>query len=602
MAPLAVRAHADEPAVLRAFTLPTARLAVVLTLLVECAPSSRSADSETPPDGEPDRFVASDVDTTRGRASSEDSLAPLAVQDQSGSATDPARGVTCTPGLAGFQATFRFTIPAAVDLAPPASLTLAASYWGAPKVLQRWELQVRDVADESWVSLGYNDGAPSFRWQPLSFPLPGEPARYLDDERVLRVRYQTASPLAPSQLDYLAIVIDTGEPPAPPGEEPSTPPPPPISPTGSVQNLFHGTFPDSAGPIGYVASVSDLVVTSVGRSKLAQVRAAAPALTTLRYLKIAGVHGPATRPPSGDSHYGAAEAHGLVWRTPAGEPATQTQNGWYYVDIQDPAKRAAWLEILDGVVRDYLAEGYAGLFLDNTGLIEATLIDAYPADYEPSRYHAALAEILTHLKRTFPDARLLINSYSGWAPAGERGLELGAIADGLTFEGFSMRTSGERFTGERFRQQLDDFRAVVRSGKLAAAIDYGASDDVERRLWSLAAYLMVSGPDAYRLFAGTDAGSDLQQYPEDALAIGQPAGPAEIRSDGLWVRRFEAAVVAQNPTERDAVLELGGDGWQRLVLSGGGAYPNDGALEWKALDARSARVPAGGALVARAPR
>lgn len=599
MAGLAARADADELAVQRTLTQPTARLVFLVTLLTECAPSPRTADRDGAPGEEPDRFVAVEVDATRGRVS-DPSLAALAVADQSGAATDPARGVTFTPALGGFQGTFRFAIPAEVELAAPASLVLAASYWGAPRPLQRWEMQARDVVDDAWVSLGYNDGAPPFRWHPLSFALPGEPGRYVDDARTLRVRYQTASPLAASQLDYLAIRIGT-TPPAP-GEEPAPSPPviPPIPPSASVRTLFHGTFPNDAAPIGYVASVSDLVVTSVGRSKLAQVRAAAPSLTTLRYLKIAGVHGPGTRPPSGDPHFGAAESRGLLWRTPAGEPATQTQNGWYYVDIQDPAKREAWLELLDGVARDYLAEGYAGFFLDNTGLIEATLIDAYPPDYDATRYHEALALVLTHLKREFPDARLLINSYSGWAPLGERGLELAAIADGLCFEGFSMKTSGERFTGERFRQQLDDFRATVRAGKVAAAIDYGSVHDVERRLWSLAAYLLVAGDESYRLFGGTDAGSDLQQYPEDDLAIGQPTGAAEVRADGLWVRRYPGAVVAQNPGEHAVTLDLG-DGWQRLVLTGGGAYPSDGALRWEALGTRTPRIPAGSALIARAP-
>lgn len=591
----------DELAVQRSLTQPTAQLVFLVTLLAGCAPSPRSADRDGAPSGDPDRFVAVEVDATRGRVS-EPSLAALAVADQSGAATDPARGVTFTPALGGFQGTFRFAIPAEVELAAPASLVLAASYWGAPRVLQRWEMQARDVVDDAWVSLGYNDGAPAFRWHPLWFALPGEPSRYLDDARALRVRYQTASPLAASQLDYLAIQVGTA--PSAPGEEPATPAPtvPPIPPSASVRTLFHGTFPNDAAPIDYVASVSDLVVTSVGRSKLAQVRAAAPSLTTLRYLKIAGVHGPGTRPPSGDPHFGAAESRGLLWKTPAGEPATQTQNGWYYVDIQDPAKRDAWLELLDGVARDYLAEGYAGFFLDNTGLIEATLIDAYPPDYDPVRYHDALADVLTHLKRTFPDARLLINSYSGWAPEGQRGLELAAIADGLCFEGFSMKTSGERFTGERFRQQLDDFRATVRAGKVAAAIDYGSERDVDRRLWSLAAYLLVAGPESCRLFSGTDAGADLQQYPEDELAIGKPTGDATVRGDGLWVRHFESAIVAENPTDRGLVLDLGGDGWHRLVLHGGGTYPNDGTLEWTLLATRSPRVPAGGALVARPAR
>ncbi len=397
-------------------------------------------------------------------------------------------------------------------------------------------------------------------------------------------------------------VVDPPVPPSASSPPPAEAPPPPGQLGGSVHSAFKGTFSDDPVELDYVANVAELqILNGVGPSKLRAVHAVNPGDVVYTYQKLAGIHGPDTSPPDGDPGWSQVVAQGLLWNGPSGHPVTQVPNGWYYVDILDPAKRAAWVGILTANVEADFAAGYDAVLFDDAAVIDSSLIDEYPSSYSDSSYYQAISQVAAAMRAALPGRRILLNGYTGIATPENRGLDLLASADGLFFEGFSMRTSSRFFDHDRYLQQIGDFSSVLADGKVAVAVDYGASGDLERRMWSLASYLLVGSERAYRSFAGTDLSTDLQPYPEDRLAIGAAAGDVLDGPGGLVTRDYAGATVLVNPTENTVEWPLDDDSWETLVLAGGGAFPDTGTLSWAPVGAASLSLASDTAAIIRHP-
>jgi hypothetical protein len=369
----------------------------------------------------------------------------------------------------------------------------------------------------------------------------------------------------------------------------------PHAPAEGVRTVFKGSFANVPAEVAYVANVHDLHVLSSGPAKVQAIHDANPAAVVYRYQKIAGLHGPQTGPDPG---WDQVVAQGLLWKGPKGEPVKQTQHGWYYIDIGSPQKRKAWLEILLTNITAELAKGYDGVFLDNSGVIDPSLIDDMPSDYQDGSYYAAIADVLAQLRAKLPGRKTLINSYTGGAPEGFRGMELLTNCDGIFFEAFSTKYVGTFFEPARYRQQLTDFREALARDKIAVAMDYAAATDMQRRMWSLASYLLVNGPGAHHLFAGK-VGHDLQQYPEDSLAIGIAECEMAALPSGLYARSYSGGVVLVNALATAVEHELGPGSWQLLGLTGGGAFPSEGTIAWNEIGEKITIAPNHAAIVRR---
>lgn len=358
----------------------------------------------------------------------------------------------------------------------------------------------------------------------------------------------------------------------------------PGSSTRGVRTVFKGGFSNTPDRVEYVANVSDLRVVFAGPSKLEAIHSANPAATLYVYDKIGGLHGPDGVAPAGDRGWDEVLAQDLLWDGPSGAPVFQTQNDWFWVDIITPSKRAAWVNILVDNIEYQFTQGYDGVFLDNACVIDRTLINEYPSNYTDSAYYAAVQDILRQLRTRLPGRSIIINSYTGGAASGLRGMELLQYVDGMFFENFSHKESGRFFEPARYEQQLSDFIAVTALGKAAVGMDYVPTTDTNRRIWSIATYMLGNSNHAFHYLAGTNVSDELQEYPEDALDLGDAVAEAEHQTDGLWVRAYEDGLVVTNPTDHTVTLSLAGDSsWQNMSLSGGGSYPSDGSLSWSAV-------------------
>ena len=545
----------------------------------------------------------SSVATSKG-ATGAQPVSVLLTKDLTGTTTDLSKAQRYTPSSSGYQGTFVFTVPAGVDVASASGITLQANYYGQVKAKQRWTIQLRDFTAKSWVTLGYNDVAAYRTYQTLSWTVTGDFARFVDASRQMQVRYYTTSGLDYSDLDQLVIAVTryvSDVPPPPPPPDP-TPVPPPSEKVQGVRTVFKGSFSNTTDQVSYVANVHDMqIFNGIGQSKINAVKAANPSTTIYTYQKVAGIHGPDPIVPAGDPGWSSVQAQDLVWYGPSGKAVTQTQNLWYYIDIINATKRAAWVPILVSNIKAQLALGYTGVFFDNADVIDPSLITEYPASYTDSAYYQAVGEVLKAVQAQLPGVKIVINSYMGAAASGNRGPELLAHSDTLFFEGFSMKASTKFFSDRaRYMQQISDFAAIVASGKSAVAMDYAPAADAQRRMWSLASYLLVNSPRSYHYYAGTDVSSELQSYPEDTLDIGVATSDIVDRADKLVTRAYAGGTVVVNPDTATHTYTMGAGSWQQMVVSGGGAYPAAGSITWTAMGGTSVALAPNTAVIVRA--
>lgn len=535
--------------------------------------------------------------TTSLGTTSSTSITALGTKDQSGTTTSSSKGQKYTPVSTGYQGVFYFPVPTNIDPATTTAMELSTTFYGAARTTQRWTFQIRDITASTWVTLGYNDGVIAHTWSNIRLTVPAPYTRFFNSSRQVQIRYSASTNVETSQLDYLGVNLTTST--------STTPPPPPPPTTGGatdIRTVFKGSYLNATDRLNYVAKVHDLHVLITGPAKMEAVNGLNPSATMYTYQKIAGLHGPDSIAPTGDPGWSQVLSQDLLWYGPSGAPAVHTSNGWYYIDIITKSKRDAWARILISNIQAMLAQGWEGVMLDNAGIIDPSLITEYPSNYTSAAYYAAVQDLLAQVRAAIPGHKIFINSYTGGAAQGQRGLELLTNCDGISFEAFSMKASSKFFDPTRFQQQLTDFISVVNAGKIAIAMDYALKGDMQRRMWSLAAYLLGNGPTAYHAFGGTDAGGDddLSQYPEDTLSIGTASAGPTHRTDGLWTRVYSGGTVVANPTTSAITYSMGSGSFQSLALHGGGAYPSTVSITWDALSGTSITVAANSAVIVRA--
>jgi hypothetical protein len=83
--------------------------------------------------------------------------------------------------------------------------------------------------------------------------------------------------------------------------------------------------------------------------------------------------------------------------------------------------------------------------------------------------------------------------------------------------------------------------------------------------FALAGFLLAAQDHAYFRFYGSRVASPLQGWGEDALAIGSPVEQRRLVA-GVYLRRYQSAIVIVNPTAARVAVDLGGS----YRLPGGG--------------------------------
>jgi hypothetical protein len=233
--------------------------------------------------------------------------------------------------------------------------------------------------------------------------------------------------------------------------------------------------------------------------------------------------------------------------------------GWVLFNYGNIKFQEAWAE---RVTDQLSAGGWAGIELVDASVAEpwsAQPIDPVTGQLMTEADRALyLAQALEVIR-----AWLKINGFSLVADNGSAAVvDPAQIAstDAVTLRaGFASRT------GEAWETLFTYFQAAV-DAHVGAWVEDDGNLDADRRVFGLASYLLVSGPQSSYGIDQHVAADQL--YRVDA---GQPVGPATLEGE-VWTREFTASSVAVNP----------GAGAQVVTLKFGG----------------NVTVPAGGAVIA----
>jgi hypothetical protein len=107
----------------------------------------------------------------------------------------------------GYRGNFSFSLPDQIDGSSIDSLSIETSYAGAEKADQLWQWRLYNFKKQRWIDIGDNSDAVAGQWNHLSFPVVNAVSHFVDDDNALRVRYQTHTDFAASQLDLLQIQL-----------------------------------------------------------------------------------------------------------------------------------------------------------------------------------------------------------------------------------------------------------------------------------------------------------------------------------------------------------------------------------------------------------
>lgn len=154
-------------------------------------------------------------------------ISVLSSKVETGTADDWGTYLEFTPASTGLAVILTFTLPPTITSANLTSLVLSSNFKGQAKATQQWLYKIYDNAAASWVVIGDNTAASSWKWNASEFTASGVLSRYVNPLGKISIRYETLTAFDASDLDYLALSVGAGSSPSP---SPSPSPAPAVSP------------------------------------------------------------------------------------------------------------------------------------------------------------------------------------------------------------------------------------------------------------------------------------------------------------------------------------------------------------------------------------
>lgn len=491
------------------------------------------------------------------------SLSALNCRNQSGRIVAPARGMRFTPDGSGYDSTFTFGgVPSNVS-----GITLSFNFYGPTSSTALYTFSIYNNDTTSWDELITNadNQFSRNRWSVVSVTADeNEVPNYINNSNQVKIRMVTSSTSVLCNLDQIgiqAIVPNNQFPVFPVGN-------------GLMYDAANEDFNrNNAAQLAYVATKNYCCIQK-GASTVTALKAAHPSILLLYYFKLNGVK-------STDTLYATAVANDLFMRDAQGNICYNPPNGWYWIDIQNPTKRNIWLTACYSAVNTQLtSDGYMGLRFDNTEVLSPQLpdiINTLPAGYDQELYWQALIACLQGWKAAWPTKQFMFNTYYPTATAPYRGPGLLPYCDGMYFEGFAFKVGGSALPLDRFAYTISDFTNQV-STKIMCAIDYVASSDTVRRIFSLGTYLLCAHPTSYWQLFNKDGGS-IAYFSEYAVDIGQPK--SAYTTDGtLYYRTYTNGIVIVNPDSVSHDYAVSGTKYKYVPTGTSGQFPNDAGVSY----------------------
>lgn len=148
---------------------------------------------------------------TSSGASGGQSVANLAVQDQSGSQNDWNKYLEFnTPNTSRYIGYRRYTVPTSVTISSITGIQVKANFLGPAVTNQKWTWKLYNWSSSTWVTLGDNTGSSWSAWKSFTFSATGALANYVSSTREMRVRIESNNASDDADLDYEAVVLNAG--------------------------------------------------------------------------------------------------------------------------------------------------------------------------------------------------------------------------------------------------------------------------------------------------------------------------------------------------------------------------------------------------------
>jgi hypothetical protein len=374
---------------------------------------------------------------------------------------------------------------------------------------------------------------------------------------------------------------------------------------GIRTNASGRAFPDVLGRVGVLidqlpgdltdAQIRFAASHFVGTQKLtldvsSRLRAVNPGFVVLHY-RLANWQGAPGVPYIRDgrtwtSDFAEVDPHeDWFWHNPSGQRVASDQDGKLLMNVANPGFRAYWR---DSLAEQVAAGDYDGVFLDSAS--PALLQGEARMPPDP---RLAGTGVRTNRLPELGD-RTWIEAWQNWIVDLDASLaarktplipNVGQLITtwdttdySLTAGVFSEGYLDPAFAESDWREAANRTLDLVRKNRIVILQNYlRTSDDVARRKYLLANYLLMKGARTYvAYFVG---GLPLEWYPEWDVELGPPLSSAatvdELARNGVYRRDYSAGTVVVNPSSRTVRVALD-RAFRRVDFVGGGSIGPDG--------------------------
>ena len=285
--------------------------------------------------------------------------------------------------------------------------------------------------------------------------------------------------------------------------------------------------------------------------------------------------------------YAAVNAHeSWFWHNREHQRVTSNKDGKLLMNVSEPGFREYWR---DSLVRQVEDGEYDGVFLDSASPALLQGEARSPADPRlfadgvrtntfdelgGKSWIAAWQDWIADLDRSLSTRRIpLIPNVGGLVTTWDNtdySLTAGVFCEGFLDPGFST---------EDWNAAANQTLALVRRNKIVILQNYlPSADDVAKRQFLLASYLLVKGARTYIAYFALDP---LEWYPEWDLDLGaaqkSPVNLGDLSWNGIYRRDFDNGIVLVNPGTSAVQVNLEAT-FKRTEPTGGGAVSSDGTV------------------------
>jgi hypothetical protein len=400
----------------------------------------------------------------------------------------------------------------------------------------------------------------------------------------------------------------------------------PTTSSSKLRHIWQGDLGSlGATKVTFLAQHMDVVIMKLDAcssnqgtnlaSLKSQAAAAGRTIKVLQYFKFAGTHtdqSPVDSQCQAPSFAPQFVSQNLMWMSPDGTPYVDAGNHWMYMDVQNPTKVLAYLNLIVPYLKNQLSTfPIDGFFFDNAmllgssetaHLVSGSYVVGRPANYDAETLWNGKYSILQGLRQDSVLSQKIFFPNNFWNKLYIPGLpttdgnyannafqqtmdrlQFYNVADGLVRERpFWQEANDIGECYDKVNTTLDSFGSVA-SSKSVILYAYGTA--TVGRIYSLANALMVNHDNVYYL-AGPLGGN--YYWPEYDIDLGAPTGSATKPQSDMYVRDFANGKVvvytkANNCGSSGTASYDIGPGYEMLTgFTGTGAYTDIGTMVWTA--------------------